>query len=185
MHSLAVGQSWPTKHMDSLQTTFTLVWLFFSIDCESSWTQSSHLHIHMTFINTGHWNLMVFGALGGGMSMYYIGTYIKIGKPQLHPMNKLSSGSISAVAFFYLVSWCELTIDYFHTHLHYSALSWNSTPWIVNAEMFPSHTEGVTQTLAVASNWLWKFIISRGTPNMFMSKVCLALFWLGFGREIC
>jgi hypothetical protein len=47
---------------------------------------------------------MVFGALGGGMSMYYIGTYIKIGKPQLHPMNKLSSGSISAVAFFYLVS---------------------------------------------------------------------------------
>jgi hypothetical protein len=47
---------------------------------------------------------MLFGAVGGGIAMYYIGAYIKIGQPQLHPTTTLSSGGISAMAFFYLVS---------------------------------------------------------------------------------
>lgn len=47
---------------------------------------------------------MIFGAVGGGLAMYYIGAYVKISAPQLHPTTKLSSGGISAMAFFYLVS---------------------------------------------------------------------------------
>jgi hypothetical protein len=47
---------------------------------------------------------MIFGAAGGSIAMYYIGAYIKIGQPQLHPTTTLSSGGISAMAFFYLVS---------------------------------------------------------------------------------
>lgn len=47
---------------------------------------------------------MVVGAIGGAFSMYYIGAYIKIAAPQLHPTATLGSGGISAMAFFYLVS---------------------------------------------------------------------------------
>jgi len=121
-----------------IKTLSTFVWIFFLID------------------HAGRRNLMIFGAAGGGIAMYYIGAYIKIGQPQLHPTTTLSSGGISAMAFFYL--W---TIFY--------SMSWNGTPWIVNAEMFPGHTRGVTQTLAAASNWLWNFVISRATPTMFTS----------------
>jgi len=121
-----------------IKTLSTFVWIFFLID------------------HAGRRNLMLFGAVGGGIAMYYIGAYIKIGQPQLHPTTTLSSGGISAMAFFYL--W---TIFY--------SVSWNGTPWIVNAEMFPGHTRGVTQTLAAASNWLWNFVISRATPTMFTS----------------
>jgi len=119
-----------------IKTTFTLIWIFFLID------------------HAGRRNLMIIGAVGGGLAMYYIGAYIKISEPQLHPTATLSSGGISAMAFFYL--W---TIFY--------SVSWNGTPWIVNAEMFPGHTRGVTQTLAAMSNWLWNFIIVRVTPTMF------------------
>ena len=125
---------------------------------------------------------MIISAIGGGLSMYYIGAYIKIGKPQLHPRTKLSSGGISAMAFFYLVrsfnSNAHICLDnnlYIQWTILYS-LGWNGSPWIVNAEMFPGHTRGVTQTLAATSNWLWNFVISRATPTMFTSMVGLLFF---------
>jgi sugar porter (SP) family MFS transporter len=119
-----------------IKTACTLIWIFFLID------------------HAGRRNLMILGAAGGGLCMYYIGAYVKISQPQLHPTATLSSGGISAMAFFYL--W---TIFY--------SFSWNGTPWIVNAEMFPGHTRGITQTLAAMSNWFWNFVIVRLTPNMF------------------
>jgi hypothetical protein len=42
------------------------------------------------------------GSLGGAICMYYIGAYIKIADPVHHVTAKLSSGGISAMAFFYL-----------------------------------------------------------------------------------
>lgn len=70
---------------------------------------------------------MIFGAIGGGLAMYYIGAYIKIGKPQLHPATTLSSGGISAMAFFYLVSTqgstCALCLIYLAFTVDYLLLS--------------------------------------------------------------
>jgi len=121
-----------------IKTCSTFIWIFFLID------------------HAGRRNLLFLGAGGGLVCMYYIGAYIKIAAPQLHPTTTLSSGGISAMAFFYL--W---TIFY--------SLSWNGTPWIINAEMFPGQVRGVTQTLAAMSNWLWAFVIARATPTMFTS----------------
>jgi len=146
----------------------------------SPFKESSRIQlvINVAIADAGRRNLMIFGAVGGAIAMYYIGAYIKIGRPQLHPTTTLSSGGISAMAFFYLVSHNGLSSAiYFGANLHiqwtiFYSLSWNGTPWIVNAEMFPGHTRGVTQTLSAASNWLWNFVISRATPTMFTSMVC-------------
>lgn len=88
--------------------------------------------------------------------MWYIAAYIKIADPTAHPSpsGKLSSGGISAVAFFYL--W---TIAYTPT--------WNGTPWVLNSEMFDQTIRTLAQAFAAMNNWFWNFIISRFTPQMF------------------
>lgn len=86
--------------------------------------------------------LLMVGSLGGAISMYYIGAYIAIAKPAQNPSSTLSSGGISAIAFFYI--WTAF----------YSP-SWNGTPWVVGAEFFPQHVRTFTQACMAASNWLF------------------------------
>ncbi|KAJ6485546.1 general substrate transporter [Mycena sanguinolenta] len=104
----------------------------------------------------GRRGVLLIGSIGGAISMYYIGAYIAIAKPADHPTTKLTSGGQSAIAFFYI--W---TIFYSPT--------WNGTPWVVGAEMFPQHVRTFTQACQAASNWFWGFIITRFTPQMFTS----------------
>ncbi|KAF8211091.1 hypothetical protein K438DRAFT_1808793 [Mycena galopus ATCC 62051] len=104
----------------------------------------------------GRRSMLLLGSIGGSLSMYYIGAYIAIAKPADHPTTKLSAGGQSAIAFFYI--W---TIFYSPT--------WNGTPWVVGAEMFPQHVRTFTQACQAASNWFWGFIITRFTPQMFTS----------------
>ncbi|KAJ7065416.1 general substrate transporter [Mycena amicta] len=102
----------------------------------------------------GRRGVLLAGSIGGAISMYYIGAYIAVAKPALHPTTKLSPGGQSAIAFFYI--W---TICYGPT--------WNGTPWVLGAEMFPQHVRTFTQACQAASNWFWGFIITRFTPQMF------------------
>ncbi|KAJ7846291.1 general substrate transporter [Mycena leptocephala] len=104
----------------------------------------------------GRRGVLIAGSIGGAISMYYIGAYIAIAKPAQHPTTELGSGGQSAIAFFYI--W---TIFY--------SPSWNGTPWVVGAEMFPQHVRTFTQACQAASNWFWGFIITRFTPQMFTS----------------
>jgi hypothetical protein len=87
-----------------MKTIVTLVWLFLLID------------------KLGRRSLLMYGAIGGSLCMWYIGGYIAVADPSAHPTKKLGSGGISAMAFFYL--W---TIFY--------TPSWNGTPWVYNSEM--------------------------------------------------
>jgi len=66
----------------------------------------------------------------------------------------LSGGGIAAIFFFYL--WKA-----FYTS------TWNGTPWVINSEMFDQNTRSLGQANAAANNWLWNFLISRFTPQMF------------------
>jgi len=50
----------------------------------------------------GRRRLLLIGSAGGGLCMWYVGTYIKIAQPQLHPTAKLPPSGVSAVFFFYL-----------------------------------------------------------------------------------
>jgi len=93
-----------------VKTVLTFVWLLVLID------------------KMGRRKLLMIGATGGSLCMWFIGAYIKISKPENNQENtKLSSGGIAAVFFFYL--WTA-----FYTP------SWNGTPWVINSEMFNQNT---------------------------------------------
>ncbi|EXF76051.1 quinate permease [Colletotrichum fioriniae PJ7] len=118
-----------------VKTIVTFVWLLWLID---------HL---------GRRNLLMIGAIGGSLCMWYIGGYLAL-NPASGSGGGLSGGGISAMVFFYL--W---TVFY--------TPSWNGTPWVINSEMFDQNTRSLGQASAAANNWFWNFIISRFTPQMF------------------
>ncbi|KAH6671692.1 general substrate transporter [Halenospora varia] len=121
-----------------IKAVVTIIWLFFLID------------------NLGRRNLLMIGAIGGAICLYYVGAYIKIADPANHPSasGQLSGGGISAMFFFYL--W---TVFY--------TPSWNGTPWVYNSEMFPQNVRTLGQAFAAASNWLFNFLVARFTEQMF------------------
>ncbi|KAJ6119859.1 hypothetical protein N7523_004139 [Penicillium sp. IBT 18751x] len=102
----------------------------------------------------GRRNLLLIGALGGSVCLWIVGAYIKLAQPALHPKTSMDGGGIAAMFFFYL--W---TVFYTPT--------WNGTPWVLNSEMFDPNMRSLAQACAAASNWLWNFLISRFTPQMF------------------
>ncbi len=103
--------------------------------------------------------LLMIGSAGGAVCMYYIGAYIAVADPESSSthtvdaggksagksgpsINEFTSHSFSPVAFFYL--W---TIFY--------SPSWNGTPWVIGAEIFPQHVRTFTQACMAAGNWLF------------------------------
>ena len=115
-----------------IKTLGALIWLFILVD------------------KMGRRNLLMIGAAGGSVCMWYIGAYIKIANPsknfvkdpttgELVSTGTLSSGGISAMFFFYL--W---TCFYSPT--------WNGTPWVLNSEMFDQNVRTLAQAFAAAQN---------------------------------
>jgi len=125
-----------------IKTVVTLFWLFILID------------------KLGRRNLLMYGAVGGSLCLWYVGGYIAVAKSADHPSASLPPSGISAMFFFYL--W---TIFY--------TPSWNGTPWVYNSEMFPISVRALAQGFAAANNWFWNFLVARFTPQMFES--------MGFG----
>ena len=102
----------------------------------------------------GRRNLLIVGAVGGSISLWVIGAYIQIEAPEEDPSTGLNNAGIMAIVFFYI----------------YTAMfspTWNGTPWVLNSEMFDPNMRSLAQAVASASNWLWNFLISRFTPQMF------------------
>ena len=130
-----------------VKTLGALVWLFLLVD------------------KFGRRNLLLIGASGGSLCMWYIGAYIKIADPSKNfkkdpvtgeeiSTGTLGGGGISAMFFFYL--W---TCFYSPT--------WNGTPWVLNSEMFDQNVRTLAQAFAAANNWFWNFLVARFTPQMF------------------
>ncbi|KAK8133031.1 Quinate permease [Apiospora kogelbergensis] len=121
-----------------VKTVVTFGWLLYLID------------------QLGRRKLLMYGAVGGSLCMWFIGAYIKIADTANRPEGSpLDSGGIAAIFFFYL--W-----TFFYTP------SWNGTPWVLNSEMFDQNTRALGQASAAANNWFWNFIVSRFTPQMFL-----------------
>ncbi|RYP66625.1 hypothetical protein DL771_007694 [Monosporascus sp. 5C6A] len=120
-----------------VKTVLTFVWLLVLID------------------HVGRRKLLMIGATGGSLCMWFIGAYVKISDPESNQNNeKLSSAGIATVFFIYL--WTA-----FYTP------SWNGTPWVINSEMFNQNTRSLGQASAAANNWFWNFIVARFTEQMF------------------
>lgn len=119
-----------------LKTFFTFVWIMVMID------------------QFGRRKLLMIGALGGSISLWVVGGYIAVARPQNNPSSTLSGGGIAAMVFFYIY-----TIFY--------TPSWSGTPWVVNSEMFDQNVRTLAQAFAAGNNWFWNFIVARFTPQMF------------------
>ncbi|KAF9465945.1 putative quinate permease [Collybia nuda] len=120
--------------------------------------------------------ILMIGAIGGALSMYYIGAYIAIAKPA--EGKNLGGGGISAIAMIYIfaVFYC---------------FSWNGTPWVIASEIYPVTIRGVCMAITAATQWIFQFAISRATPYMvnsfgygtylfFGSWMIIMLFWTYF-----
>lgn len=121
-----------------IKTIMTFVWLFFLID------------------KVGRRNLLLWGALGGSLCLWYVGGYIAVADPSAHPSasGSIPSGGISAMVFFYLWTACYTP-------------TWNGTPWVLNSEIHDQNVRSLAQAFAAASNWFWNFLVARFTPQMF------------------
>ncbi|KAH7329565.1 general substrate transporter [Stachybotrys elegans] len=121
-----------------VKTVLTFVWLLYLID---------HL---------GRRLLLMIGAIGGSLCMWFIGAYICVADVanSTNASGDLPPGGIAAMFMFYL--WTA-----FYTP------SWNGTPWVLNSEMFDANVRSLGQASAAANNWFWNFIISRFTQTMF------------------
>lgn len=112
-----------------VKTVITIVWLLYLID------------------HFGRRALLMWGAIAGGLCMWYIGGYIAVADPRSKSAEDatLSSGGISAMVFFYLWTACYTP-------------SWNGTPWVLNSEMFDQNVRTLAQAFAAANNWFWNFV---------------------------
>jgi hypothetical protein len=96
-----------------VKTVLTIIWLLFLID------------------KLGRRNLLMIGAAGGSLCMWFIGGYLLSTDGKRHG-NNLGSGGIAAIFMFFL--WTAF----------YSP-SWNGTPWVINSEFFDSNTRSLGQ----------------------------------------
>ncbi|KAL5357338.1 general substrate transporter [Aspergillus floccosus] len=102
----------------------------------------------------GRRNLLLGGAVCGSICMWIIGGYICVAKPEANPTDHLTSGGIAAIFFFYL--WTAVYTP-----------TWNGTPWVINSEFFDPNFRTLAQACTTASNWLFNFLVSRFTEQMF------------------
>ncbi|BCR93612.1 sugar porter family MFS transporter [Aspergillus luchuensis] len=102
----------------------------------------------------GRRKLLLCGAVCGSACMYAIGAYIYIVRPTEHPQDHLNGGGIAAIFFFYL--WTAVYTP-----------TWNGTPWVINSEFFDPNIRPLSQACTTASNWLFNFLVSRFTEQMF------------------
>ncbi|KAJ5721279.1 general substrate transporter [Penicillium malachiteum] len=102
----------------------------------------------------GRRNLLLVGAITGSICMWVIGAYVYIVEPTKHDITSLNGSGIAAIFFFYL--WTAVYTP-----------TWNGTPWVINSEFFDPNFRSLAQACTTASNWLFNFLVSRFTEQMF------------------
>ncbi|KAI0031642.1 general substrate transporter [Vararia minispora EC-137] len=138
-----------------VKTTLTLLWLALVVD------------------TAGRRPVLIVGALGGSAAMWAIGAYVKIvGVNTSGSGGGLSGGGVVAIFFFYL--WTAFYVP-----------SWNGTPWVLNAELFPARVRALGQASAAANNWLWNFLVSRFTPQLFLALHAHGVYFLFAALMLC
>lgn len=104
--------------------------------------------------NVGRRRILMTGAAGGSVCMFAIAIYIAVAKPAQHVGEPMGAAGRFAIACFYI--WTAF----------YGA-TYNGTPWVVGSEIFPQQSRTLGMACMAASNWLYNFAISMGTPRAF------------------
>ncbi|PWN33099.1 general substrate transporter [Meira miltonrushii] len=106
--------------------------------------------------NLGRRRILMTGASICSMAMLAIAIYIAVAKPADHAGEGLTDVGRFALACFYI--W---TLGY--------GCTWNGTPWVIGSEIFPQQSRTLGMACMAASNWLYNFAISMGTPRAFLN----------------
>ncbi|KAM5341262.1 hypothetical protein ACJ41O_015371 [Fusarium nematophilum] len=125
----------------------------------------------------GRRKLLLIGGITGSICMWVIGAYIYVVEPTKHPQDHLTGSGIAAIVFFYL--WTAVYTP-----------TWNGTPWVINSEFFDPNFRSLAQAFTTASNWLFNFLVSRFTEQMFaamgygvymfFASLSFLAFWFAF-----
>jgi hypothetical protein len=135
-----------------VKAVMTFVWLLFLVD------------------QLGRRKLLLIGGITGSICMWVLGAYIYVVDPTKNPQDHLTGSGIAAIVFFYL--WTAVYTP-----------TWNGTPWVINSvslafptifhhlisvkEFFDPSFRSLAQACTTASNWLFNFLVSRFTEQMF------------------
>lgn len=140
-----------------VKTVMAFIWLLYLID------------------NFGRRNILLVGGAGGAVCMFIIAGLVKAITPSTTHSGSVAAGgssgstSTTAVVNNGLSSTGVAGIFFFYLWTVFYGSTWNGTPWVLNSEMFDLNTRSLGQASAAMSNWLYNFIISRFTPQMFTS----------------
>ncbi|KAK2758591.1 quinate permease [Colletotrichum kahawae] len=102
----------------------------------------------------GRRKLLLIGAITGSICMWVIGAYVCVVEPTKNPQDHLTGSGYAAIVFFYL--WTAVYTP-----------TWNGTPWVINSEFFDPNFRSLAGGATTASNWLFNFLVSRFTEQMF------------------
>ncbi|KIR39152.1 MFS quinate transporter QutD [Cryptococcus deuterogattii 99/473] len=92
------------------------------------------------------------------LCLTYIGAYVKIGHPAdqdvISHSTKQGGTAATTLIMFYSVFW---------------SFGANGLPWIVTSEIYPLGLRGLCGAYAAMCQWLWQFVITKSTPEIFLA----------------
>ncbi|KAI5818356.1 general substrate transporter [Pyronema omphalodes] len=152
--------------------------------------------ISMLFLidRIGRRPLLLAGAVGVVITMFYIGGYITASGLSLSRPLPASSAATGDTANFNgsirgPAAWIAMIAIYIYAISF--CIAWNSIPWIYCAEIFPNRLRSLCVSITTATQWIAQFAVARGTPYMliklgggtyffFGALMVLAVIWVGW-----
>lgn len=114
--------------------------------------------------------LLLGGAAVMVFSLFFVGTYIKLAKPDPEA-TQITSGGIAACAFIYI-----FVMGY--------VSSFAGVPFILSSEAVPLNVRATSSALGAATQWLFNLVITKATPYM-ISSVGFGTFYIFGSFVVC
>ncbi|KAF8513749.1 general substrate transporter [Gautieria morchelliformis] len=96
----------------------------------------------------GRKECLIYGGLGQAFSFFFIAIYQAV-----HPDSSVIPASFAAIVMVYL-------------YVIFFSFGWGSTAWALAGELPPNSTRALSLSLAVATQWLFNFVIAKITPSL-------------------
>ncbi|CDK25461.1 unnamed protein product [Kuraishia capsulata CBS 1993] len=96
---------------------------------------------------------LMAGSVGCAVCFFYIGAFIKLGKPGTEGHEGGSPAGRAAIGMMYI--WTFIFM-----------MSWSATPWVLGAECFDQNIRTFVQAINAAASWASVFVIARFTAQM-------------------
>lgn len=97
---------------------------------------------------------LLWTSIAQGLSMYYIGIYVRVAPPKLGEAVP-PAGYVAIVMIFLFAAFFQF--------------GWGPVCWIYVAEIPSARLRALNVAMAAATQWLFNFVVARATPNMMVS----------------